>query len=414
MKGLIIVLAAFVVLIGSTSTIMAGDVTLLHEFAGGNDDGQYPKGSLTLSGSTLYGMTSYGGDTWDGGTVFSIATDGTGFSLLHEFAGGDDDGRYPEGSLTLSGSTLYGMTYGGGDSFAGTVFSIETDGTGFSLLHEFAGGGGVYGGSPEGSLTLSGSTLYGMTSYGGTSDEGTVFSIGTDGTGFSLLHEFVGGDDDGKHPCGNLTLNGSTLYGMTPNGGDSNIGTLFSIGTDGTGFSLLHEFAGGGDDGAWPHGSLTLSGSTLYGTTLVGGNSGRGTVFSIGTDGTGFSLLHEFADNDDPIAGPRGSLTLSGSTLFGMTSADGNSSAGTVFSVGTDGTGFRLLHQFAGGDDDGRYPEGSLTLGGSILYGTTRWGGDSSGGTVFSISVPEPSTFVLLGMGALGILAFACRRRKRC
>jgi uncharacterized repeat protein (TIGR03803 family) len=146
----------------------------LHEFAGGN--GRYPYGSLTLSGSTLYGMTYYGGDD-DLGVVFKIETDGTGFSLLHEFAGGANDGRYPYGSLTLSGSTLYGMTYhGGGVDDLGVVFKIETDGTGFSLLHEFAGEPDD-GAGPRGSLTLSGSTLYGMTPGGGDNSDGVIFSV---------------------------------------------------------------------------------------------------------------------------------------------------------------------------------------------------------------------------------------------
>ncbi len=54
---------------------------------------------------------------------------------------------------------------------------------------------------------------------------------------------------------------------------------MFSINTDGTSFTVLHEFAG--SDGVWPYGSLTLSGSTLYGKTTDGGSSGDGTVFSL-------------------------------------------------------------------------------------------------------------------------------------
>ena len=105
-----------------TSNVM-GATVLLHEFAGGADDGKWPSGSLTLSGSTLYGMTRDGGDS-NGGVVFKIETDGTGFSLLHEFAGGADDGAWPDGSLTLSGSTLYGMTWEGGDNDVGVIFSV--------------------------------------------------------------------------------------------------------------------------------------------------------------------------------------------------------------------------------------------------------------------------------------------------
>ena len=39
-----------------------------------------------------------------------MQTDGSGFAVLHGFAGGADDGKKPYGSLILSGSTLYGMT----------------------------------------------------------------------------------------------------------------------------------------------------------------------------------------------------------------------------------------------------------------------------------------------------------------
>jgi uncharacterized repeat protein (TIGR03803 family) len=382
--------------------------SLLHEFAGGGSDGSNSFGNLTLSGSTLYGMTRFGGDS-DRGTVFKLNSDGTGFSLLHEFAGGVSDGWSPSDSLTISGSTLYGMTpYGGGSDF-GTVFKLNTDGTGFSLLHSFAGGASD-GSTPLGSLTLSGSTLYGMTESGGASDFGTVFKLNTDGTGFSLLHSFAGGSN-GRNPQGSLTLSGSTLYGMT-SGSKSDLGTVFKINTDGTDFSLLHSFAGGGSDGANPYGSLTLSGSTLYGMTSAGGDDDLGTLFTMNTDGTGFSLLHEFAGSPGDGRNPQGSLTLSGSTLYGMTRSGGGSFEGTGFSINTNGTGFSLLHEFAGGGSDGRDPYGDLTLSGSTLYGMTYYGGDSDAGTVFSYSlapIPEPSTAALLGAGLTGLLM---RRRK--
>jgi len=54
-----------------------------------------------------------------------------------------------------------------------------------------------------------------------------------------------------------LTLDSGKLYGMTWAGGDSNCGTVFSLDTDGSNFTLLHEFAGGSDDGENPHASLT-------------------------------------------------------------------------------------------------------------------------------------------------------------
>jgi len=356
--------------------------TVLYTFTGGND-GANPNGSLILSGSTLYGMTSAGGSS-SLGTIFSINTSGTGFTLLHTFLGGANDGSSPNGSLTLSGSTLYGMTNQGGGSNKGTIFSINTDGTSFTFLHSFTGGASD-GAGPNGSLTLSGSTLYGMTYNGGSSDFGTIFSINTSGTGFTLLHTFTGGSSDGSNPLGSLMLSGSTLYGMTPSGGSSGSGTIFSINTSGTGFTLLHTFLGGANDGSSPNGSLTLSGSTLYGMANAGGSSGSGATFSINTNGTGFTVLYNFGSVNDG-AGPQGSLTLSGSTLYGMTDSGGSSGSGTIFSINTDGTGYTLLHTFTGGSSDGSQPLGSLTLSGSTLYGMTDFGGSSGNGVIFSIN----------------------------
>ena len=41
---------------------------------------------------------------------------------------------------------------------------------------------------------------YGMTSDGGASNRGTVFKLNTDGTGFALVHSFAGGTADGHPP----------------------------------------------------------------------------------------------------------------------------------------------------------------------------------------------------------------------
>ncbi len=78
------------------------DTTLLHSFGGGND-GKQPQGALTLSNSTLYGTTRFGGAANDGlnGTIFKVGTNGNEYSILHTFTGYGDGGE-PLDSLTLS------------------------------------------------------------------------------------------------------------------------------------------------------------------------------------------------------------------------------------------------------------------------------------------------------------------------
>src|SRR5580692_11258252 len=87
------------------------------------------------------------------------------FTNLYSFTGGSD-GASPQAGLILSGNTLYGAAYQGGSSNQGGVFKVNTDGSGFTNLHNFTGG--ENGISPYGGLILAVDTLYGTTSFGGT------------------------------------------------------------------------------------------------------------------------------------------------------------------------------------------------------------------------------------------------------
>ena len=75
---------------------------------------------------------------------------------------------------------------------------------------------------------------------------------------------------NGSQPVDALTLSGTTLYGTTNAGGAYGQGDIFSINVDGSGFKDLLDF--NGVNGANPNGRLTLSGVTLYGTTTSGGS----------------------------------------------------------------------------------------------------------------------------------------------
>jgi uncharacterized repeat protein (TIGR03803 family) len=83
----------------------------------------------------LYGTAQEGG-TWGEGTLFKVNTDGTGFTTLHSFTALDglfpypnSNGAIPYGGLILAGSNLYGTASIGGGSGYGTVFRVTVDGT---------------------------------------------------------------------------------------------------------------------------------------------------------------------------------------------------------------------------------------------------------------------------------------------
>src|SRR5215831_10643736 len=84
------------------------------------------------------------------------------FTTLHNFNFADSDGINPYAGLILSSNTLFGTTAGGGSSGWGTVFKVNTDGTGLIVLHAFGDQEKPYAG-----LILSSNTLFGTTAGGG-------------------------------------------------------------------------------------------------------------------------------------------------------------------------------------------------------------------------------------------------------
>jgi uncharacterized repeat protein (TIGR03803 family) len=383
-------------------------VNVLHSFAGGSTDGKSPQGALLQSGTTVVGLTSGGGSAADGGSIFTIGLDGSGYSQLLALAAGSN----PLGSVTQLGSAYYFLTSGSGAAGQGAISKIGGGGTGLTTLHSFTGSPGD-GNLPQGSLAVSGSTFYGYTSDGGSAGRGTIFKQNVDGTGYQILHNFAGGASDGWSPIGGApAVSGTFLYGTTILGGTANGGVVYRMGTDGTGFTVLHSFALSPTDGNTPEGSVIVNGSTVYGMTSNGGSTFNGTIFTMATDGSGFTLLHSFGGAPGDGRSPLGELLLSGSELYGTTDLGGSANLGTLFQIGIDGSGYNVMHSFLGGPNDGANPFSDLTLIGSAFYGTTTAGGASNNGAIFAFTpIPEPSSLLLTAVG--GAVTFIVRRLRR-
>jgi uncharacterized repeat protein (TIGR03803 family) len=368
-------------------TVVAQPLTTLVNFQGGN--GANPQSGLVAGGGTLYG-TTFSGGTSNAGTIFSLSPSGT-LTTLYNFQGATynvasngyfpADGANPIGNLVLSTNTLYGATAFGGASDNGSIFSISTNGSNYAVIYSFVGGGN--GADPEAGLALQGNVLYGTTYSGGSSGNGIVFRVNTSGTGFTNIWTFSGGAN-GANPQAALVISGNTLFGTTYNGG-LGYGTIFEVNVDGTGFNVLHRF-NGASDGAYPAAAMILKGATLYGTASAGGDfggmGGDGTVFAFNINTSAFQA---FPLNFSVGSTPEGALLLSEGVLYGTTFNGGEPGYGGIFSISTNGTGLTNLYAFNDAGD-GANPQAGLTLLGTQLYGTTE-GDDSYGlGTVFALS----------------------------
>ncbi len=279
--------------------------TVLYAFKGGGDGAfPYVTAGLTADKSgDLFGTTYQGGaicpfSKIGCGVVFQL--NASGITSLHGFTG-MSDGAFPTSGVILDEfGNIYGTASQGGSLCAsmgcGVVFEIRKNGV-LKPLHTFGGADGAipYGGL-VGSLSrgASGTTLYGGDFSCGQYAYGCGIIFQQSGTGYEVLHTFIG--SDGALPNHSLVQDvAGNLYGTTVEGGDftcpffsgQGCGTIFKIDSAGN-FTILYRFTGGSDGGG-PGGLTIDAAGNLFGTTNLGGNlscplnsgQGCGTIFKL-------------------------------------------------------------------------------------------------------------------------------------
>lgn len=334
----------FILLFLSVLSVAAQLPVALHTFTN-SPDGSGPE-SLTLTNGILYGATQYGGTTYNG-TIFSISTNGNGYNILREFSGDPIDGSAPN-DVAVSGATVYGTTRFGGtlNYNAGTIYKVGADGNNFAVLRSFTNTDGA---NPLAGLILSGTNLYGTTYLGGTNGNGTIFRIGTNGMNFTVLHNFTN-SVNGANPIGFLMQRSATVYGVTAHGGAFGNGTVYKMNTNGSAFTVIHNFTNT-PDGASPATGVLLVSNLLYGTTQFGGAHSAGIIFKMTTNGANYQILASFDSLGDNTNGSQSlaQLFFTRGLLFGGTGSGGISNAGVIFQLSTNGSNYRILRSFTGG-----------------------------------------------------------------
>jgi uncharacterized repeat protein (TIGR03803 family) len=368
-------------------------------------DGSYPESGVIFDKTgNLYGTANAGGVGF--GSVFSLTPDSTGNwteSTIYTFTSlADGDG--PNNLVFGNAGTLYGTTiYGGGagncsNGGCGTVFKLALVNGVWTkkVLYRFSGGND--GGVPfSGVIRDKAGNLYGTTSEGGTRGAGTVFELTHSQKGWTerVIHNFTGGSDGGKPFSGLILDTLGHLLGTTTQGGRSNLGVVFelTLATQGWKETVLHSFAGNGQDGADPYtGNLMLDrAGNLYGTTAGGGMNGLGTVFQLTRSKSGVKerVLYSFFGTSDGNAPYTGVIIDTAGNLYGTTSIGGSGGDGTIFTLRNTGSAWNITVLYGFSGSDGSEPIGNLVfdVAGNI-YGTAALGGANHTGTgnVFEIT----------------------------
>ena len=350
------------------------------------------------SDGALYGVARNGG-TNTLGTVFKLNTDGSGYRVLYNFVGGTGDGAHPEAALIqASDGTLYGTTGSGGNFGLGTIFKIDTNGAAYQMVYSL-NVATIYGaGAQQSVIQATDGNLYSV-NFGGGDATGAAFEFNPGDGSFELLHVFGTFPGDGVGPAGPMVqASNGALYGTTYHGGALGLGAVFTMRLDGTGYQLLYSFGATIKDSAGPAASLVRSlDGAIAGTTTAGGIKGQGTVFTMAPDGNAFSVLHSFGGQPQDGSDPQSSLAEgTDGAFYGTTFTGGTNNAGTIFQISADGLIYGLLHEFGLTPGDGVNPRAPLIQGtNGSLYGTTLSGGISNLGTVFRVN-PDGTAYQVL------------------
>lgn len=360
-----------------------GSVSVIHEFDPASGRPRWPP--VLGSDGWLYGATARDGPP--GGVLYRVARNGGAFQVLHRF----DDFEGPTGPLLeATDGRLYGNHGGSGAFDEGTVFRLDRDGSNFVTLLTIGGmNPGWEQGGPYGALLeASDGFLYG-TAYTMDRPVTRVFRVRKDGSDFTpFVFISMGSPLDGP------IVEGSDgwLYlgdhaGPTPYGRIARISKAANPSV-----ATVYEFQGGAEDGDFAQDLLIGPDGYLYGTTFSGGEFGAGVLFRLRLDGSGYEVLHHFAGGS-PFVGNFAPVSASDGGRCGTRLGSGPYFGGSVYCFDALGE-VSYPHHF--GRSDSAFPVGPLVQGGDgSLYGVTRGGGSAGHGTFYRLS-RDGSTFSVL------------------
>jgi uncharacterized repeat protein (TIGR03803 family) len=209
---------------------------------------------------------------------------------------------------------------------------------------------------------------------------------------------FSFGENEGEYADTDLeTDSAGNIYGTTVLGGDFGGGTVFQLShtTNGWVHTVLYSFTGGADGGE-PYKGVTLDREgNLYGTAVTGGSGscegGCGVAYKLTNSGGIWTqtVIHAFTGGDDG-AGPGARLTVGrNGNIYGMAPTGGAYGLGTIYKIQQGQSGawiLKVIHAFTGGADGSTGSAGRMILRNGHLYGAATSGGTYGSGVIFELT----------------------------
>ncbi len=296
--------------------------------------------------------------------IYSIMSDGSNYQILHLFGTAES----PQGQMFLINNRLYGVTSVGGENNRGVIYEYDIATRSFNKLHHFT----REMGSPGSALVLQDLILY------GTCDE-CVFRYNLANNSMSTLHEFQ--EEEGAVIEG-LTLIGDTLYGAAVLGGLRDVGTLFSVKTDGSGFKVLHDF-GTSIMGRLPSSSLSSINGQVYGVSNFGATNFSGALFNYDPETGIISRVEALSEETGRSVYDR-MVEFSDGYIYCVTGDLGLNGYGTIFKFSPIDGEVIKIHDSSNAIG---LPQGQLLEApNGEIYGLTSTGGDYGNGVLYKIN----------------------------
>lgn len=326
-----------------------------------------PKWLALSRDGNIYGATSAVGTS--NGTVFRLSG-GTVYTRLATLDYARDGG--PTGAPFLgTGGLLYGLTFDGGPTGIGSVYTVKPGGA-VTTLFAFNGTTGMY---PTALVQAPDGTLYGTTYYGGSHGDGNAYRLSPAGTFSNIVSCTL---SNCLYPIDLVIGADGTVYGISE-------GDKQGFGNDGQLFAITPKFRT----------------EVNFNTTVAN----RPWNLELGRDSSLYGLTQDFYTHRSHFfrftpthtLKVLGSYHFPGSGSFGpqVQAPDGNfygtlmgdiHHPGWVYQL-TPAGAFRIVATFNG--KDGVMPD-ELALGaGGSLYGTTEGGGATGGGVIFRLTLPH-------------------------